>query len=91
MAKRIIKTGIGTYVNADQVTTHALQGTEVDVHKTDLERFDKLNVQPIGAVELTAAIVEDLIEDVVLPVDPNDPTAPTAPVTTGDADEIVEL
>lgn len=48
MAKRVIKTGIGTYQDAKtgREGTFGYQGQEVDVHADDLERFDALNVQP---------------------------------------------
>lgn len=48
MAKRVIKTGIGTYQDAKtgREGTFGYQGQEVDVHDDDLERFDALNVQP---------------------------------------------
>jgi hypothetical protein len=49
MAKRTVKTGIATYVNAKgQAGSVAFQGDEVDVHADDVERFDELNVQPGG-------------------------------------------
>lgn len=49
MAKRTVKTGIATYVNAKGVAgTIAFQGDEVDVHPDDVERFDSLNEQPGG-------------------------------------------
>jgi hypothetical protein len=48
MAKRVIKTGIGTYQDAKTGNPGAFgtRGQEVDVHADDLERFDSLNVQP---------------------------------------------
>ena len=49
MAKRTIKTGIATYVNAKGVVgCYGFQGEEVDVHADDLDRFDSLNEQPGG-------------------------------------------
>jgi hypothetical protein len=47
MAKRVIKTGLATYVNGKGLAgCFGYQGDEVDVHADDLERFDELNVQP---------------------------------------------
>lgn len=49
MPKRTIETGIGTYLTKDGLWTFAMQGAEVDVHKDDVDRFDRLNVT--GAAE----------------------------------------
>lgn len=48
MAKRTIKTALGTYQDAKtgNVGAFGFRGQEVDVHDDDLERFDALNVQP---------------------------------------------
>lgn len=48
MAKRVIKTALGTYRDAKTgvVGAFGFRGQEVDVHDDDLERFDALNVQP---------------------------------------------
>jgi hypothetical protein len=48
MAKRTIKTALGTYQDAKSgnVGAFGFRGQEVDVHADDLERFDALNVQP---------------------------------------------
>jgi hypothetical protein len=48
MAKRTIKTALGTYRDAKtgNVGAFGFRGQEVDVHDDDLERFDSLNRQP---------------------------------------------
>lgn len=47
MATRVIKTALGTYKDADgNVGAFAMRGQEVDVHESDLKRFDSLNRQP---------------------------------------------
>lgn len=48
MAKRVIKTALGTYRDAKtgDVGAFGFRGQEVDVHADDLERFDALNRQP---------------------------------------------
>ena len=44
MAKRTIRAGIATYRSADgREGVFGFLGDEVDVHKDDLERFDRLN------------------------------------------------
>ncbi len=49
MAKRTVKTGLATYVNAKgDAGCIGFQGEEVDVHADDVERFDSLNEQPGG-------------------------------------------
>lgn len=49
MAKRTIKTGIGTYTDVKGNTgCFGFRGQEVDVHEDDLERFDSLNENPGG-------------------------------------------
>jgi hypothetical protein len=47
MAKRTIKTALGTYTNAKgDAGCFGYRGDEVDVHADDLDRFDSLNHQP---------------------------------------------
>lgn len=48
MAKRTIRTGIGSYQRPDGIWTHGLQGDEVDVHADDLERFDRVEADALG-------------------------------------------
>lgn len=44
MATRTIRTGVGSYQRAsDGVWEFGMYGDEIDVHKDDLERFDRLN------------------------------------------------
>lgn len=40
---RTIRSGIGTYRDAEGRWTHGVMGDEVEVHEDDLERFDRLN------------------------------------------------
>jgi hypothetical protein len=46
MAKRTIRTGIGTYLNSSGIHRFGMFGEEVDVDPSDLERFDRLNGTP---------------------------------------------
>jgi hypothetical protein len=49
MADREVKLGLMTYMNEKGVPgCYGFQGETVKVHEDDLERFDKLNVQPGG-------------------------------------------
>jgi hypothetical protein len=45
MTKRVIKTGVGSYVDKRGVPTYGFQGQEVDVHDDFLEEFDAVNVE----------------------------------------------
>lgn len=58
MAERTIRSGIGTYQRPDGVWTHGMLGDVVDVHEDDVERFDKLNPEPVGEEILDAEVVE---------------------------------
>jgi hypothetical protein len=44
MAKRTIRTGIGSYVDLRGVPTYGFQGDEVEVHDDFVEEFDAGNV-----------------------------------------------
>lgn len=54
MAKRIIRTGIGSYVDTKGLNQFGFLGEEVDVHDDDIERFDRLNPDeaPIEEVDV---------------------------------------
>lgn len=55
MAARTIRSGIGSYQGKDGRWTHGVMGDVVDVHKDDLERFDRLNpAEQPAAPELTS-------------------------------------
>ena len=43
MTKRTVEQGFTTYVDASGATRFAVAGEEVDVHASDLARFDKVN------------------------------------------------
>lgn len=49
MAERTIRSGIGTYQRPDGIWTHGMLGDVVDVHKDDVDRFDRLNPAPVEA------------------------------------------
>lgn len=48
MAKRTIRTGIGSYQRPDGIWTHGFLGDEVDVHGDDVERFDRVEAEALG-------------------------------------------
>jgi hypothetical protein len=68
MAKRTIRAGIATYRSADgREGAFGFLGDEVDVHKDDLERFDRFNPAPPEVNQ------EEIEESVELPAgDPTD-------------------
>jgi hypothetical protein len=45
MTNRVIKTGVGSYVDKRGVPTYGFQGQEVDVHDDFLAEFDAVNVE----------------------------------------------
>lgn len=57
MARRTIRTGIGSYVDTAGRNQFGMLGDEVDVHEDDVERFDRLNpaevVEPIEVVPIS--------------------------------------
>jgi len=58
MARRTIRTGIGSYQRPDGQWTHGAMGDDVEVHEGDLERFDRLQAEALGALD------EPVTEDV---------------------------
>lgn len=63
MAKRTIKTGVGTYVDRKGLHQFGLMGAEVDVHVDDLERFDRFNVGPAPEPEPEPANSADVFPE----------------------------
>ena len=45
MTKRVIKTGVGTYVDKRGFPTWGYRGDEVDVNDEYLDEFDEINVE----------------------------------------------
>ncbi len=79
MPKRTVETGVGTFLSKDGIWSFGLQGAEVNVHKDDVERFDRLNTT--GAAE--SAPVEESAEpsEPSTPATPADPSTPAEPTT----------
>lgn len=48
MGVRTIRTGIGSYRDAEGRWTFGMHGDEVEVHEDDLERFDRLNPEEVS-------------------------------------------
>lgn len=44
--ERTVRVGLATYVAADGASRFAQEGATVEVHVSDVERFDRLNVLP---------------------------------------------
>lgn len=70
MAEREVKIGLATFRRADApedspIWGFALMGEKVDVHKDDLERFDRLNgpAEPMEQPPLPASVQGDDQED----------------------------
>jgi hypothetical protein len=60
MATRTIRTGIGSYVDPEGRNQFGMFGDEVEVHEDDVERFDRLNPEPIAeVVEVVGETVTD--------------------------------
>lgn len=73
MAARTVKLGFVVYTDAKGRPTAGYLGDDVDVHKDDLERFDRLNVLPdVVEVAASAPTQTDIDESVLAAVEAKD-------------------